>query len=385
MKKILFNKVFITGKEINYIQKAINSEKICGDGNFTLRCNSLLEKYTGTSKALLTTSCTHALEMTALLCDIKENDEVIMPSYTFVSTANAFVLRGAKIVFVDIDPSTMNIDVEKITAAITRKTKAIVCVHYACVGCEMDELQILTKKYGLTLIEDAAQGVMAFYKSRPLGTFGSLGCFSFHETKNIHCGEGGALLINDQRLIDRAEIIREKGTNRRQFIKGKVCKYSWVGVGSSYLPSELNAAFLLAHLEQAKKITQKRLHIWNAYYKSLLSFEKRRLLELPKVPAHCAHNGHTFFIKLKDASQRHALIKYLKNKGIASAFHYIPLHSALAGKKYGRFSGVDLYTTRESERLLRLPLYVEMTARDISYIVKNIGSFFNDKASNSNF
>jgi dTDP-4-amino-4,6-dideoxygalactose transaminase len=368
MNTIPFNIPLVIGKELQYIQEVLEKRKICGDGDFTKRCNALLESLTGAKKALLTTSCTHALEMAAILADIKSGDEVIMPSYTFVSTANAFVLRGAKIVFVDVRPDTMNMDENLIEAAITSKTKAIVPVHYAGVGCEMDKIMNLANKYHLLVIEDAAQALMAAYKGKALGTFGTLGCLSFHETKNYQCGEGGALLINDSSFIERAEIIREKGTNRSKFFRGQVDKYSWVDVGSSYLPSELNAAFLYAQLENADLIKKRRLELWNTYYCALDPLRKKGFIELPFIPEHCEQNGHMFYIKIKDVKKRQQLIDHLKTKNILSVFHYIPLHSSAAGETFGRFQGQDNYTTKESERLLRLPFFLELMSEDINRI-----------------
>lgn len=325
---IVFNQAPFTGKEFGYIQKAIDNKKICGDGEFTRKCSEWLEEKTGASKVLLTTSCTHALEMAAMLCDIKEGDEVIMPSYTFVSTANAFVLRGAKIVFVDIRPDTMNIDETKIEAAITDKTKVIVPVHYAGVACEMDTIMDIAKRHNLMVVEDAAQGLMSTYKGRALGTIGDFGCISFHETKNYSMGEGGALYINDPKYIEDAEIIREKGTNRSKFFRGQIDKYTWVNVGSSYLPSDMNAAYLWAQLEIADEINDHRMELWNTYHEGLKPLEDNGLIELPKVPEGCVHNAHMFYIKTKDLEERTQLINYLKDNQITSVFHYIPLHSS---------------------------------------------------------
>jgi dTDP-4-amino-4,6-dideoxygalactose transaminase len=375
-KKIPFNHPLFVGTELKYISRAVINKKICGDGEFTEKCNRWLERKTGAKKVLLTTSCTHALEMTALLTGIGNDDEVIMPSFTFVSTANAFALRGAKIVFVDIRPDTMNIDESLIPDAITRKTRAIVPIHYAGVGCEMDTIMSIARKNKLFVIEDAAQGIMSSYKQRSLGCIGHLGCYSFHETKNYHCGEGGAIVINDARFIDRAEIIREKGTNRKQFLRGKVCRYTWVDKGSSYLPSELNAAFLYAHLEKAGHINKKRLALWKRYYQGLEGLAVRGLFELPFVPDYCSHNGHTFYVKLNNSRQRSSLMKFLKNKRVQSVFHYIPLHLSSAGKRFGRFVGKDRYTTKESERLLRLPMYHGLSFEDVDYITGLIKDFF---------
>ncbi|GIM45639.1 dTDP-4-amino-4,6-dideoxygalactose transaminase [Collibacillus ludicampi] len=372
---IPFNIPAVTGKEEQYLRQAIQHRKLSGDGPFTKKCHEWFEEHTGCSKALLTTSCTHALEMSALLADIREGDEVIMPSYTFVSTANAFVLRGARIVFVDIRPDTMNIDESLIEAAITDKTRAIVPVHYAGVACEMDTILSLAETYGLWVIEDAAQGVMSTYKGRTLGAIGHLGCYSFHETKNYTCGEGGALLINDERLIERAEIIREKGTNRSKFFRGQVDKYTWVDLGSSYLPSELNAAYLYAQLEEAAEIHRRRMHKWNMYYERLQPLAEQGVLDLPVIPDGCEHNAHMFYIKVKDLDERTRLIAFLKEHGVMSVFHYVPLHSSQAGQRFGRFHGEDRFTTRESERLLRLPLFDTLSEEQIAYITDVIYKF----------
>lgn len=373
---IPFNVPPCVGSEEKYIAEAIANHKLCGDGEFTKKCNAKLEEMTGTSKALLTTSCTHATEMAAILSDIKPGDEVIMPSYTFVSTANAFVLRGATVVFVDIRPDTMNIDETKIEEAITEKTKAIVPVHYAGVSCEMDTIMEIAGKYNLKVIEDAAQGIMSTYKGRPLGTIGDYGCFSFHETKNISMGEGGALLIADPANIENAEIVREKGTNRSKFFRGQIDKYSWVEAGSSYLPSELNAAYLWGELENADKIYEDRMNTWNYYDNALEKMEKSGKIERPVIPDGCVHNAHMYYIKAKDLEERTRLLAYLKENGISAVFHYIPLHSAAAGMKYGRFSGEDKYTTKESERLLRLPLYYGMKQEDREKVVSCVEAFY---------
>ncbi len=365
-----------TGKEIEYIQKAIGNNKICGDGEFTKKCNNFIEQKFNTSKALLTTSCTHALEMAAILCDIQPGDEVIMPSFTFVSTADAFVMRGAKIVFVDIRPDTNNLDEKLIEEAITSKTKAIVPVHYAGVSCEMDKINEIAKKYNLYVVEDAAQGVMSTYKGQALGTIGDFGCYSFHETKNYSMGEGGALLIKDESNVEKAEIIREKGTNRSKFFRGQIDKYTWVDIGSSYLPSELNAAYLYAQLELAEEINTSRLDTWNMYYDGLKELKNKELLDLPIVPDCCIHNGHMFYIKCKDLNERSALIAYLKQNEIMAVFHYIPLHSAPAGLKFGKFSGIDRFTTVESERLLRLPMYFGIEQNKVEFIIQKVKSFY---------
>ena len=373
---ISFNVPPYVGNEIEYIQKAIKNHKICGDGEFTKKCNQWIEEKTGTEKCLLTTSCTHATELAAILADIKEGDEVIMPAYTFVSTADAFVLRGAKAVFVDIRPDTMNIDEKLIEAAITDKTKAIVPVHYAGVSCEMDTIMDIAQRHNLLVIEDAAQGIMSTYKGKALGTIGDFGCYSFHETKNYSMGEGGALLIHDPKYVEDAEIIREKGTNRSKFFRGQIDKYTWVNYGSSYLPSDMNAAYLYAQLEKADEINNARLKIWNQYKEALTPLEEKGFIELPIIPEGCVHNAHMFYLKAKDLEERTALISFLKEKGILAVFHYIPLHTAPAGKKFGRFSGEDKFTTKESERLLRLPLYYGLTEEQTEYVVEQIKEFY---------
>ena len=373
---INFNVPPYTGKEIEYIREAVENQKICGDGPFTKKCSQWIEEKTGTTKCLLTTSCTHATEMAALLLDIKEGDEVIMPSYTFVSTADAFVLRGATVVFVDIRPDTMNIDENLIEDAITERTKAIVPVHYAGVGCEMDKIMQLAAKYNLKVVEDAAQGIMASYKGKPLGTFGEFGCFSFHETKNFSMGEGGALLIRDEKYIENAEIYREKGTDRSKYYRGQVDKYRWQNYGSSYLPSDMNAAYLYAQLQLADEIQKARMDRWKEYWEQLSGLAQEGRIELPHIPEHCEHNAHMFYIKTKDMEERTALIDYLKAKEILSVFHYVPLHSAPAGIRFGRFHGEDRYTTRESERLLRLPMYYRLTADQVEYITEQVKAFY---------
>lgn len=354
---IPFNRPPYVGVEEKYINQAIANHKISGDGVFTKKCSEWLENNTNSAKVLMTTSCTHALEMAALLSDIQPGDEVIMPSYTFVSTADAFVLRGAVPVFVDIRPDTMNIDENLIEAAITEKTKAIVPVHYAGVACEMDTIMEIAQLHNLYVIEDAAQGVMSRYKGRALGAIGDYGCFSFHETKNYSMGEGGALLVKNADMIEQAEIIREKGTNRSKFFRGEIDKYTWVNAGSSYLPSELNTAYLYGQLENAQSIMDSRMNSWNLYYELLKPLAESGVLELPYIPDECEHNAHMFYIKLKDIDERTRLIAKLKNNDICAVFHYIPLHSAPAGRRFGRFNGKDIYTTKESERLLRLPMY----------------------------
>ena len=372
---IQFNIPPYTGKEKEYVANAIDSHKICGDGEYTKKCTKLLEEMTG-SKLLLTTSCTHATEMAALLSDIQPGDEVIMPSYTFVSTADAFVLRGAKVVFVDIRPDTMNIDENLIEAAITKRTKAIVPVHYAGVSCEMDTIMDIARRYSLIVIEDAAQGVMSTYKGKSLGTIGDFGCYSFHETKNYSMGEGGAILIKNQDLVEDAEIIREKGTNRSKFYRGQIDKYTWVNAGSSYLPSELNAAYLYAQLEVADKINDARRACWDIYNERLSKLEEQGRIDLPTVPEGCVHNAHMFYIKSADLEERTRLIGYLKEREISTVFHYVPLHSAPAGRKFGRFNGNDVYTTRESERLLRLPMYYGLTTEECHRVCDEIEEFY---------
>ncbi len=379
MNNIPFNIPPYIGTEEKYIKEAIQSKKICGDGAFTKKCNEKVEELTSSQKALITTSGTSALEMTAILCDIQPGDEVIMPSYTFVSTANAFVLRGAKIVFVDIRPDTLNIDESLIEAAITDKTKAIVPVHYAGIACEMDTICDIAKRHNLLVVEDAAQGVMSYYKGRGLGSIGDFGCFSFHETKNYSMGEGGAVLINRDDCIERAEIIREKGTNRSRFVRGQVDKYTWVDVGSSYLQSELNCAHLYAQIEDPTIINNDRLKSWSLYYELLSPLASEGVIELPVIPKECEHNAHMFYIKTKDIEERSKLISHLKDNGISAVFHYIPLHSAPAGQKYGRFHGEDKYTTKESERLLRLPMYYGLTADEITYVCERIKEFYLQK------
>lgn len=373
---ILFNIPPYIGKEDKYIKQAIDSRKICGDGQFTKKCNEKFEKITGAKKVLMTTSGTSALEMAALLADIKPGDEVIMPSYTFVSTANAFVLRGATIVFVDIRPDTMNIDENLVEDAITEKTKAIVPVHYGGVACEMDTICDIAKRHNLVVVEDAAQGVMSFYKGRALGSIGDFGCYSFHETKNYSMGEGGAVLVNHEKNVERAEIIREKGTNRTKFFRGQVDKYTWVDLGSSYLQSELNCAYLYAQIENPDIINNDRLQSWNTYYELLTPLKEKGCIDLPVVPEGCVHNAHMFYIKTKDLEERSKLIAFLKENGIGAVFHYIPLHSSPAGQQFGKFHGEDKYTTKESERLLRLPMCYGLEKKDIEYVVSKIKEFY---------
>ena len=377
--QIPFNIPAVVGTEQKYIGDAISRRKLCGDNYYTKLCNELIENKYKAQKSLLTTSCTHALELAAILCDIKPDDEVIMPSYTFVSTANAFVLRGAKIVFVDIRPDTQNIDENLIEKAITDKTKAIVPVHYAGVSCEMDKILEIAKQYNLYVVEDAAQGVNAYYKGQALGTMGDFGCYSFHETKNYTMGEGGALLIRSQENNIRSEIIREKGTNRAEFLLGMVDKYTWVSEGSSYLPSDLNAAYLYAQLQNADAINEKRRSIWNQYYYLLKDLQDKEKIQLPYIPQDCQHNAHMFYIKSRDIEERTYLIDFLRKKGITAPFHYIPLHSSVQGKKCGVFSGEDRYTTDTSDRLLRLPMYVDLTTSEIEYVCEQIYSFYKER------
>lgn len=373
---INFNVPPFTGKELEYVSQAVSSHKICGDGEFTKRCNKWLEEKTGAVKCLLTTSCTHATEMAALLADIREGDEVIMPSYTFVSTADAFVLRGAKAVFVDIRPDTMNIDEKLIEAAVTEKTKAIVPVHYAGVACEMDVIMDIAARHRLWVIEDAAQGIMSSYKGKALGAIGDFGCFSFHETKNYSMGEGGALLLKHEKDIEQAEIIREKGTNRSKFHRGQIDKYTWIHYGSSYLPSDMNAAYLYAQLEIADEIGNARMQCWNRYYENLKPLAEAGKLELPVIPENCVHNAHMFYVKTKDIEERTAFIDFLDKRGIKSVFHYVPLHSSPAGLKFGVFHGEDKFTTRESERLSRLPMYYGLTLDEVDMICDAVKEFY---------
>lgn len=374
---IQFNIPPVVGTEADFLEEAIKKyHKLSGDGFFTKSCNEWFEINFNSPKALLTTSCTHALEMSAILAEIKPGDEIIAPSYTFVSTVNAFVLRGAKIIFVDIRPDTMNIDENLIEAAITPKTKAIVPVHYAGVACEMDKILDIAKKYNLLVIEDAAQAMMSTYKDMPLGTIGDLGCLSFHETKNYTMGEGGALFIKNVDFLERAEIIREKGTNRSKFFRGQIDKYTWVDLGSSYLPSELNAAFLYAQIEQADLININRLKSWALYFEKLEALSLQGKIKLPFVPGKCNHNAHMFYIKCLNLKQRTDLIDFLKEKGVVTAFHYVPLHSTEAGLKYGEFKGEDQFTTIESEKLLRLPMYYGLNEKEIEYICESIKEFY---------
>ena len=371
-----FNIPPYAGKEMEYIADAVKRHKICGDGEYTKKCSAWISEKSKSPKVLLTTSCTHSLEMAAILADIQPGDEVIMPSYTFCSTADAFVMRGARIVFVDIRPDTMNIDENLIEEAITPATKAIVPVHYAGVGCEMDKIMEIADRYSLAVVEDAAQAIMSEYKGKALGTFGKFGCYSFHETKNYSMGEGGALLINDEAMIEKAEIVREKGTNRSKFFRGQIDKYTWVDYGSSYLPSELNAAYLYAQLEEAEKINEQRLSSWNSYYRLLSPLKASGRIELPSVPSYCKHNAHMFYIKAKDLEERTRLIDFLRKKEIYAVFHYIPLHSSPAGCKFGRFNGEDKFTTKESERLVRLPMWYGLKSSDVEYVCSCVAEFY---------
>lgn len=371
-----FNCSPYVGTELGYIKEAVLSHRICGDGIFTQKCNAWLEQRFGIQKALLTTSGTTALDMALLLCDLKPGDEVILPSYTFSSTATAAVLAGARLVFVDIRPDTMNIDESKIEAAITEKTRVIIVMHYAGIACEMDTIMAIARRHNLKVVEDAAQGVMSSYKGQALGTIGDFGCYSFHETKNYSMGEGGALLIRDPVYNEQAEILREKGTNRSKFFRGQVDKYTWVDFGDSYLPSELNAAYLWAQLEQADEINNNRLTSWNTYDAAFRPLVEDGKIEVPTVPKECAHNAHMYYIKLKDLQERTAFITYLRECDVQSVFHYVPLHSAPAGRKYGTFYGVDQYTTKESERLTRLPLYYKLSQKDIEKVVRAVYAFF---------
>ncbi len=375
---INFNVPPCTGNEMKYIEQAIASHKICGDGSFTKKCSAWLEQRFDAKKVLLTTSGSSALDMAALLCGLEPGDEVILPSFTFSSTANSFVLAGAKLVFVDIRPDTMNIDETLIERAITEKTKVICVMHYAGVACEMDTIMDIARRHKLLVVEDAAQGVMASYKGKALGTIGDLGCYSFHETKNFSMGEGGAIVINNPDYIEQAEILREKGTNRAKFFRGQVDKYTWVDFGDSYLPSELNAAYLWAQLEMADEINNDRLHSWHEYDEAFKPLEAGGRLGLPAVPEGCVHNAHMYYIKCKDLAERTALIRFLKERDILAVFHYVPLHSAPAGERFGRFDGEDRYTTAESDRLLRLPMYYGLTAEDRGRVIAAVKEFYGE-------
>ena len=373
---IHFNVPPFIDTSLKYIEDAIQSHKICGDGKYTKLCNEWLEKKLSVHKALLTTSGSSALDMAALLCDVKAGDEVILPSFTFSSTANAFALRGAKLVFADIRPDTMNIDETKIEAAVTDKTKVIVPVHYAGVSCEMDTIMSIAKKYGLMVVEDAAQAIFSTYKGKYCGTIGDFGCLSFHETKNFSMGEGGAILINDSKYDALAEIYREKGTNRTAFFRGEVAKYNWVEYGDSYLQSDMNAAYLWAQFEEYRRIQDNRLAVWNRYWNEFSPKSKEWGIELPSIPEECVHNAHMFYIKCRNLEQRTRFISFMKENGILCVFHYVPLHSAPAGLKYGRFSGEDVYTTSESDKLVRLPLYYGMTEDDLNRVIEKVKEFF---------
>lgn len=377
---INFNVPPFIGSEMAFVREAVeNNHKISGDGPFTKRCHAWLEKRFKAQKTLLTTSGTTALEMAAILCNLQPGDEVILPSFTFSSTATAFQMVGATLVFVDVRPDTMNLDETKIEAAITNRTRVIVPVHYAGVACEMDSIMDIASKYNLLVVEDAAQAVMSSYKGRALGTIGTFGCYSFHETKNYSMGEGGALVINDSAFNDRAEIIREKGTNRQRFFRGQVDKYTWVDRGSSYLPSDINAAYLWGQLQFADRINDNRLNTWNYYWEKLQPIAKKGDIELPHIPNECVHNAHMFYIKCANLSERTALISYLKERNIQATFHYIPLHSAPAGRMFGRFHGKDEFTTRESERLVRLPMYFNLADEDRRAIVTAVSSFYHNR------
>lgn len=373
---IHFNVPPFTGKEFDYMREAVNNHKICGDGPFTKKCDAWMEEKFGTKKAMLTTSGSSALDMAALLCGLKPGDEVILPSFTFSSTANSFVLAGATLVFVDVRPDTMNIDETKIEAAITEKTRVICPVHYAGVACEMDTIMDIAKRHNLMVVEDAAQGVMSTYKGRALGTIGDFGCFSFHETKNYSMGEGGAILINNEKYIEKAEILREKGTNRSQFFRGQVAKYNWVDFGDSYLQSDLNAAYLWAQFEIADEINENRLKTWNTYYEAFKPLEERGMVTLPTIPDGCIHNAHMFYLKTTDLDTRQAYIKFMKDNDILCVFHYVPLHSAPAGDKFGRFDGVDEHTTPDSDRLVRLPMYYNIDKNDLKKVIDKTLEFF---------
>ena len=373
---IHFNIPPFIGNELEYIREAVESKKISGDGQFTKKCNAWLEHRFQAEKVLLTTSGSTALDMAAILCGIQPGDEVILPSYTFSSTANAFVLAGAKLVFVDIRPDTMNIDETKIEEAITERTRVIAPVHYAGVSCEMDTIMDIAKRHHLKVVEDAAQGVMSTYKGKALGTIGDMGCYSFHETKNYSMGEGGAILVNDPAYVEKAEILREKGTNRARYFRGQVDKYTWVDFGDSYLPSEINAAYLWAQLEKADEINQNRLDTWNIYHDAFISLEEEGKVRLPVIPEGCTHNAHMFYLKCRNLEERTALISYLKEQGVQAVFHYVPLHSAPAGLKFGRFNGEDVYTTSESDKLVRLPLYYGLAEEDRQTVIEAVNRFY---------
>ncbi|MDY3860623.1 MAG: dTDP-4-amino-4,6-dideoxygalactose transaminase [Candidatus Limivicinus sp.] len=375
---ICFNVPPCTGNEIKYISEAIASHKICGDGNFTKKCDAWMEQRFNAKKVLLTTSGSTALDMAALMCGFEPGDEVILPSFTFSSTANAFVLAGAKLVFADIRPDTMNMDEKLIEAAITDRTRAVCVMHYAGVACEMDTIMDIARRHNLLVVEDAAQGVMSSYKGRALGTIGDFGCYSFHETKNYSMGEGGAIVINNPDYIEKAEILREKGTDRARFFRGQVDKYTWVDFGDSYLPSELNAAYLWAQLEMADEINNDRLHSWHEYNEAFRPLREKGRLELPVIPDGCVHNAHMYYIKCRDLAERTALISFLKQRDILAVFHYVPLHSAPAGVRFGRFAGEDRYTTSESDRLVRLPMYYKLTEEDRNRVIAAVREFYGE-------
>lgn len=375
---IHFNIAPYTGNELKYIKKAVDNHKICGDGEFTAKCSNWIQKQMEVRNVFLTTSCTHALEIAALMCDIKPGDEVIMPSYTFVSTGDAFVRLGAKIVFVDINPYTMNIDEDLAIQAITKKTKAIVPVHYAGICCDMDKILHAAKDCNIRVIEDAAQAVMSKYNGKALGTLGDFGCYSFHETKNYSMGEGGAILFDNDECREQVEIMREKGTNRSKYFRGQIDKYTWIDYGSSYLPSDINAAYLWAQFELADEIFDDRMKSWNYYNNSLKHLEDEGKIQRPVIPNFCTHNAHMYFIKTKDLNERTSLINYLLKRGIQAVFHYIPLHSSPAGKRFGKFFGKDIYTTKESERLLRLPIYYGMKEVDLEKVVLAVEEFYSN-------
>ena len=376
MNSIRFNIPFVTGKETSNFETLISKAKFSGDGYYTKKSVEQLRRITDSKNILLTSSCTHALETAAISLDIQKGDEVIMPSFTFTSTANAFVLRGAKIVFVDVRPETMNVDEREIEKAVTRKTKAIIPMHYAGVACKMNEINAIAKANKLYVVEDAAQCVSSSYNDKHLGTLGDFGCFSFHDTKNIHCGEGGALLVNNEDFFSMSEVVREKGTNRTKFINGEVDKYSWIDVGSSYLLSEINAAFLSAQLDHLDSINSHRSNIWNKYFLGLQDLEQKEKIKLPHIPEQCASNYHIFFIKVKDIEERSSLIDFLNKENIQTYFHYLPLHTSIAGKKFGSFNGQDVHTTKESERLLRLPLHMQMQGKDVEKVISMLTDFY---------
>lgn len=378
---IHFNVPPFTGKEFDYMREAVENHKICGDGPFTKKCNAWMEQRFHANRVMLTTSGSSALDMAALLCGLQPGDEVILPSFTFSSTANSFVLAGAKLVFVDIRPDTMNLDETKIEAAITERTRVICVVHYAGVACEMDAIMDIARKHQLLVVEDAAQGVMSAYKGKALGTIGDFGCYSFHETKNYSMGEGGAIVINNPQYIERAEILREKGTNRTQFYRGQVAKYNWIDFGDSYLQSDLNAAYLWAQLEMADEINENRLKTWNTYYAAFKPLEEKGIITLPVIPEGCVHNAHMFYLKCMDLETRQAYIQFMRENDILCVFHYVPLHSAPAGLKFGRFDGKDEHTTPDSDRLVRLPMYYNIAGEDLRKVIEKTQEFFTERYS----